>query len=249
LTQHNRYDAILMDVQMPGMNGLEATVAIRKREDGGRRAPIIAMTAHAMKGDREQCLAAGMDGYLSKPIDGREMIALVETLAAGEVSSPNCRPKRADEVAIANRGKGPFLAGMNREVPTPAVAPAAVVFDLELALSRCCHEPKLLGEMVACFLCDIDNLFRKMRAALEKGDLAKVGQLGHRMKGTVVYLGAQSAEEAALAVERFCESSAAAPADAEEAINALERACIVLQAALREHSLLAETLAKTKPGD
>ena len=81
LAQENRHDVILMDVEMPGMGGLEATQAIRVWEGGQRRVPIIAMTAHAMKGDRERCLAAGMDGYLSKPINGHEMIALVESLA------------------------------------------------------------------------------------------------------------------------------------------------------------------------
>ena len=83
LTEQNRYDVILMDVQMPEMNGLEATAAIRKREDGGRRVPIIAMTAHARSGDRDRCLAADMDGYLSKPINAQVMIRIIEGLACG----------------------------------------------------------------------------------------------------------------------------------------------------------------------
>ena len=78
MAQENCYDAILMDVKMPGMDGLEATKAIRATENGNWRVPIIAITAHAMKGDRERCLAAGMDGYLSKPINSHEMIVLVE---------------------------------------------------------------------------------------------------------------------------------------------------------------------------
>ena len=82
LTEQNRYDVILMDVQMPGMNGLEATAAIRKREDNGNRVPIIAMTAYALRGDRERCINAGMDSYLSKPVNAQEMIGLVESLAA-----------------------------------------------------------------------------------------------------------------------------------------------------------------------
>ena len=163
LTEQNRYDVILMDVQMPGMNGLEATAAIRKREDGGSRVPIIAMTAHAMKGDRERCLAAGMDGYLSKPIDAHEMIALVESLAAG---------------ASVNGCTAP-LARQSRR----ALRPTAV-FDPELALKRCLNKPDLLQEMIGFFFKDADNFLPQMRAALQKGDLAEVGRLGHRLKGT-----------------------------------------------------------------
>lgn len=98
----------------------------------------------------------------------------------------------------------------------------------------------MVREMIQCFFDEVDNLFPQMRAALEKGDLLEVGRLGHRMKGTVVYLGAQPAREAALRVERFCKSSGGTSAEAEEAINALERECQVLKAALREHSLAVE---------
>jgi two-component system sensor histidine kinase/response regulator len=76
------FDLILMDVQMPGMNGLEATAAIRTREKGGvKHLAIVALRAHAMKGDREKCLAAGMDGYLSKPIRTQELDAMLEKYA------------------------------------------------------------------------------------------------------------------------------------------------------------------------
>ena len=79
----NTYDLILMDVQMPNMNGLEATAAIRKLEEpGGRHTPILALTAHAMDGDRERCIQAGMDDYLSKPIHARDLVSKIQALTA-----------------------------------------------------------------------------------------------------------------------------------------------------------------------
>ena len=221
LTQENRYDVILMDVQMPGMNGLEATAAIRRREDGGKRVPIIAMTAHAMRGDRDRCLAAGMDGYLSKPVNAKEMIGLVESLACGLAPVADVSAATSSPAETSPQG-------------------TAVVFNPEEALSRCFNSEDMVREMIQCFFDEANNLFPQMRVALEKGDLEEVGRLGHRMKGTVVYLGAQPAKEAALRVERFCKSSGGTPAEAEEAVIALEHECIALKAALNGHPLAAE---------
>jgi CheY-like chemotaxis protein len=79
LVRGERFDVVLMDVQMPHMDGFEATREIRRQEAGGpEHMPIVAMTAHAMAGDREQCLEAGMDGYVSKPINPAEMFAAIE---------------------------------------------------------------------------------------------------------------------------------------------------------------------------
>jgi CheY-like chemotaxis protein len=77
------FDLVLMDVQMPNMSGLEATAAIRALERGtGRRLPIVAMTARAMKGDEERCLEAGMDGYLAKPIQPDHMMDVIERITS-----------------------------------------------------------------------------------------------------------------------------------------------------------------------
>src|SRR5439155_4362616 len=91
------FDLLLTDLQMPEMDGFEATVAIRAIEkETGRRVPIIALTAHAMKGDRERCLAADMDGYLTKPIEPDILYATLDTfaskLAGGAAAKPGCGP-------------------------------------------------------------------------------------------------------------------------------------------------------------
>jgi PAS domain S-box-containing protein len=211
MTLQSSYDVILMDVQMPGMDGLETTAAIRAGEALEKRTPIIAMTAYAMKSDRQRCLAAGMDGYLSKPIDANEMLAIVESLAAGTaaVSAP--------------------LA------PTEPLGPrVATVFDPAVALKRCLNRRDLLQQMIAYFFKDADSLLPQVRAALQSGDLGKVGRLGHRMKGTLLHLGAEAAIEAGKRVERFM-LYAGERAEAEQAVEALERECEVLSAVLTEY--------------
>lgn len=89
LTQEE-FDVVLMDVQMPDMDGLQATARVREREKGtSRHIPIIALTAHTMKGDRERCLEAGMDGYVTKPVNASELFAAVERVAgANPARSP-----------------------------------------------------------------------------------------------------------------------------------------------------------------
>lgn len=239
LAQQNRYDAILMDIQMPKMDGLEATATIRKREAemglglvsgdlavenhaprpkpqeprSVSRVPIIAMTAHAMKGDRDRCLAAGMDGYLSKPVDQHEMIALLESLAVGAAVGGEI-PPAIPPVSIK-----------------PASPTTALVFDLELAMERCLNATDMLQQMIESFFTDADNLLPQMRAALQKGNLVEVGRLGHRIKGTLVYLGAEPARIAALRVEHLLQH-AGEQAEAEKLVHELERQCEVLKATL-----------------
>jgi HPt (histidine-containing phosphotransfer) domain-containing protein len=122
-----------------------------------------------------------------------------------------------------------------------AQAPATnLVFDPELALRRCCDSEKMLQEMKQCFFTDADELLAEMRAKLVNGDLEEVSRLGHRLKGTVVYLGAEAADAASHRVEQFC-TAGGSLTEAKLAIDALERECAVLKAALHGNPQASST--------
>jgi CheY-like chemotaxis protein len=106
-----RFDVVLMDIQMPEMGGFEATQAIRDKEKhNGQRVPIVAMTAHALKGDRERCLEAGMDGYLSKPIEPEELIRVVERLADQVVDRQELARRFGGHQRLLREAVSEFLA-------------------------------------------------------------------------------------------------------------------------------------------
>jgi two-component system, sensor histidine kinase and response regulator len=170
------FDAILMDVQMPEMDGFEATSSIRLAElSTGGHVPIIAMTAHAMKGDRERCLAAGMDSYMSKPIDVDRFLDLVEAHGSGRMSVGN-----------------PVL-GERHDEPS---------LDVQATLSRLDGSIELLREVVTLFRDQAVERMDGLRSAVERSDLVALGRLSHALKGEAGMLGVTDLAESAGRIER-----------------------------------------------
>jgi PAS domain S-box-containing protein len=151
-------DLVLMDVQMPEMDGLEATAAIREREKvTGLHVPVIAMTAHALKGDRERCLAAGMDDYLTKPVQTADLLGTLERFLPS--GSPGSSPQ-------ASNNKLAFL-------------------DSAAVLERVGGDRGLLAELVALFQKEYPQLRREMQDALASQDSRALERVAHTLKGSV----------------------------------------------------------------
>jgi PAS domain S-box-containing protein len=174
------FDVVLMDVQMPVMDGLAATAAIREREardHGRRRVPIMAVTAFALRGDREKCLAAGMDDYLTKPI------------------------KPDDLAAALNR----LFADAQPAAPASASAPsepaAGAGFDFSAALSYVGGDRALLDELLVIFAEDAPVRMEAIRKAIAGGDAQELMREAHTLKGALKVLGAAAAAGLALELE------------------------------------------------
>jgi CheY-like chemotaxis protein/HPt (histidine-containing phosphotransfer) domain-containing protein len=184
--QAERFDLVLMDVQMPEMGGFEATALVRDREReevSRRHTPIIALTAHAMKGDRERCLQAGMDAYVSKPIREQELFQAMEQVLR------TYAPERFTPSAEAE----PSLA------EEPTMLP--VVYDLNEALARCGGDRGLLRELIDLFLADMPQQMSQLRTAIDEQNDEVIYRLAHTVKGAVATFEAEPARLAALELE------------------------------------------------
>ena len=172
------FDLVLMDVQMPEMDGLEATTAIRERERGTQRhVPIVALTAHAMKGDAEKCLAAGMDGYLAKPLQLRELTDAIARVVPGAG-----RPARRAR-SVRRR------------------APSTARLDAPRLLERVGGDRKALVRIVRTFRADYPKQLVLLRDAVAAGDAAGLRRAAHALKGAVSNFAAAPATEAAMALQ------------------------------------------------
>ena len=180
------YDLIFMDVQMPDMDGFEATKVIREMEKETKHTPIIAMTAHAMKGDRERCIKAGMDDYISKPIEPQVMIDTIEKWIK---SSLRIQVRSLDNPAE----KG----GHSLDQPV----------DIKSALNRMGGDKELLSEMFLEFLDYLPIQTDKLREAVKKGDSTLVEREAHSLKGAASNLSVKGITDLAFKLELLGQSS------------------------------------------
>jgi CheY-like chemotaxis protein len=178
--ERNHYDLVLMDVQMPEMDGLEATTILREREQAtGKHQAVVAMTALAMSGDRERCMATGMDGYLSKPIRPQELDQVLDSY-----------------IALTSKPAAP--------IDHPRTANLCI--DVAQLLERIDGDRTLLGELVDLFCADYPGSLRAAQKAIETQDSDSLRSTSHALKGALANLSAIQASTLAAELEAIGKS-------------------------------------------
>ena len=180
-------DVVLMDIQMPEMDGFEATSIIRDRERGTtKHLPIVAMTAHAMKGDRERCLDAGMDGYVPKPIRARQLFQAI-----------------ARVLGYLDEDGTDTSVGEEEDADMPAAPADGSGIDWPQAVEAVGGDQQLLEELVKAFLHEAPQVMDAIRQAVENDDTGDVEIAAHRLKGGVRHFVTRTVFESALRLEEM----------------------------------------------
>ena len=185
ILESRQFDVVVMDGQMPVMDGFEATARIRQREQQiGGHLPVIAVTAHALSGDRELCLAAGMDGYVSKPVDPAQLLEEIDNcLARGTIDGTPTPP------------------------PPPVEEP---LLDMNALSSRVGGDQELMGEILLLSVSESHRLLEELESAQSRAEWPQVQSISHTLKGSLGNIGATVAYHAAKSVEQACQSGNAA---------------------------------------
>ncbi len=217
------YEVVLMDVQMPEMDGLEATGRIRDPLSAvlNHQVPIIAMTASAMRGDREKCLKAGMDDYVSKPVDPGELASALKKWLPAAKAKPG-----------SQMGEG---CSPQADRSSPVAPSGAKVFDRDILVSRLMGDETLAREVIVLFLSDTPKRITELKAFLEVGNAAGTERHAHSIKGAASNVGGEALCAAASAVEKAAKSGdfAAALASMAQLAAQLERFKEAVQAELK----------------
>jgi signal transduction histidine kinase/CheY-like chemotaxis protein/HPt (histidine-containing phosphotransfer) domain-containing protein len=175
------YDLVFMDCEMPDMDGYEATAEIRRREAGARHIPIVAMTAHAMEGDRERCLAVGMDDYVSKPLQAAALEATVRRWAPAGGEAPRAPAPRV----------GPAASG---------VVDAARLAELRGILAGDGDLSAFIG-VIEGFLADTAGRLEALKRGIERADAGAIRQVAHALSGSLLNLGISRMASVAMTLE------------------------------------------------
>jgi PAS domain S-box-containing protein len=177
------YDLVLMDVQMPEMDGLEATRLIRYSGSAflNKDVPIIAMTAHAMKGDRERFIKSGMDDYISKPVSMEALKRVLDKWLA----------------TIQREGHEGTLSHTDKEEPAKPL-----IFDREALFERIMDDEDLARRLIAIFLKDMPKHVYELRKTIEKGEVSGVSAYAHKIKGASANLGGMALSDVASRMEK-----------------------------------------------